>query len=66
MKRSNPSSLWLKEQLKSSLISVRITGMNLQGNGTKGFSIWKTEIITTLYTMEISLKSNNNVSENER
>jgi hypothetical protein len=67
MKKSNPNSLWLKEQLKDSLVTVNITGINLQGNGTKGFSIWKTEIITTLYSMEITLKANNIKSDmNER
>lgn len=43
---------WLADFNKKSLVSVRITGVNLQGTGQTGFLMFKKETFICVYTIE--------------
>lgn len=50
--RKNP---WLKDANRKSLVSVRITSLNLHGTGRRRGFVRPTEIFTTMFKMEVRL-----------
>ena len=49
-------TMWLQDDNRRSIVSIRLNGMNMQGTGTTGF-IFKKETFITKFTIECMICS---------
>lgn len=49
------SSIWLADENKKPIVSVNVSGVNLQGTGVTGFLMFKKETFQSIYTIDCKI-----------